>query len=70
MYSLQSVFYEFKVKCKVKNATVTYTRKHNKFFIYVYCLQKDINIKNEENKLKTLYFKHGICYQHGYGQQF
>ena len=45
-------------------------QENNKFLIYVYCLQKDINNKNEENKLKTLYFKHGICYQHGYRQQF
>ena len=52
MSSLHSGFNEFKEKCKVKNAIITYTRKHNKILIYEYCLQKDIDIKNEENKLK------------------
>ena len=52
MSALHSVFYEFKEKCKVKNAIINYTRKHDEFFIYVYCLQRNINIKNEENKLK------------------
>ena len=68
MSSLHSGFNEFKEKCKVKNAIITYTRKHNKILIYVYCLQKDIDIKNEENKLKFVCYKHGICYQYGYGQ--
>ena len=49
MSSLHSVFYEFKEECKVKNEIVNYTKKHDKFFFLVYCLQKDINIKNEEN---------------------
>ena len=40
------------------------------FFIYVYCLQTDIGIKNKENKLKTICYKHGICYEHSYGEQF
>ena len=70
MSSFQSVFHEFKEKCQVKNAIFTYARKHDEFFIYIYCLQKDINIKNEENKLKTFCYKHEICYQYGYQQQF
>ena len=68
MSSLHSGFKEFKEKGKVKNVIIIYTRKHNKILIYVYCLQKDIDIKNEENKLKFVCYKHGICYQYGYGQ--
>ena len=70
MSAIHSVFYEFKEKCKAKNAIVTYTIKHNEFWIYVYCLQKDIDIKIEANKLKNLCFKHGIYYHRGYGCQF
>ena len=68
MSAFHSVFYEFKGKCKVKNAIINYTRKHDEFLIYVYCLQRNINIKNEENKLKTLCSKHGIYCQHNYGE--
>ena len=63
MSALLAVFQEFKEKCKVKNPIITYTRKNNEFLIYIYVLQKDISIKNEENKLRTLCFKHGILYQ-------
>ena len=59
MSTLHSVFYKFKEKSKVKNAIVFYL-----------CLQTDIGIKNKENKLKTICYKHGICYQHSYGEQF
>ena len=63
MSALLAVFQEFQEKCKVKNSIITYTRKNNEFLIYIYVLQKDISIKNEENKLRTLCFKHGILYQ-------
>ena len=50
MSALLAVFQEFQEKCKVKNSIITYTRKNNEFLIYIYVLQKDISIKNEENK--------------------
>ena len=58
-----AVFQEFKEKCKVKNSIITFTRKNNEFLICIYALQKDIDIKNEENKLRTLCYKHGIFYK-------
>ena len=67
--ALHMVFREFKENCKVKNAIINYSRKQNEFLIYVYCLQKDINITNEKkNKLKTLCYKHGISFEYEYGQ--
>ena len=63
-----AVFQEFKEKCKVKNSIITFTRKNNEFLICIYALQKDIDIKNEENKLRTLCYKHGICYKNDWGQ--
>ena len=50
MSALLAVFQEFKEKCKVENSIITYTKKNNEFLIYIYVLQKDISIKNEENK--------------------
>ena len=48
---------------------MTYTRKDNEFLIYVYCLEKSIDVKNDENKLKTLCYKCGLCYQHDWEQK-
>ena len=69
MSALLAVFQEFKEKCKVHNSIITYTRKNNEFLIYIYALQKNIDIKNEENKLRTLCYKPGICYLDDWGQQ-
>ena len=69
MSPLLAVFQEFKEKCKVHNSIITYARKNNKLLIYIYALQKDIDIKNEENKLRTLRYKPGICYLNDWGQQ-
>ena len=62
MPALTSIFHEFKEKCIVKNAKITYTRKNDEFLIYVYCQANDVNIKSKENKLKTICNKHGLCY--------
>ena len=69
MSALLAVFQEFKEKCKVHNSIITYTRKNNEFLIYIYALQKNIDIKNEENKLRTLCYKPGIYYLNDWGQQ-
>ena len=69
MSALLAVFQEFKEKCKVHNSIITYARKNNELLIYIYALQKDIDIKNEENKLRTLCYKPGICYLDDWGQQ-
>ena len=69
MSALFAVFQEFKEKCKVHNSIITYARKNNEFLIYIYALQKNIDIKNEENKLRTLCYKPGIYYLNDWGQQ-
>ena len=69
MSPLLAVFQEFEEKCKVHNSIITYARKNNELLIYIYALQKDIDIKNEENKLRTLCYKPGICYLDDWGQQ-
>ena len=46
MSALLTVFHEFKEKCKVHNSIMPYTRKNNKFLIYIYALQKDTDMKN------------------------
>ena len=30
--------------------------------LYVYCIEKDINILNEKNRLLNLYCKHGVSW--------
>ena len=48
--SLPVVFNDFKKDCKIKKATMDFSRKENKFLIYIYCLEKDINVKKEKKK--------------------
>ena len=48
---------------------MTYKRKGNEFLIDIYFLEKDFDVKNDENKLKTLCYKCGLCYQHDWEQQ-
>ena len=49
--ALTSIFQEFKESCNVTHSIITYSRKKDEFLIYIYALQKDIKIENEENKL-------------------
>ena len=44
-----------------------FSRKENKFSIYVYCLEKDINFKKEKRRLMKLYYEHGLFYETCYG---
>ena len=61
------VFNDFKEDCKIKKAIMDFSRKQNEFLIYIYCLEKDINVKKEKKKLEKLYFKHGLSYELCYG---
>lgn len=65
--ALTAIFQEFKENCNVTHSIITYSRKKDEFLIYIYALQKDIKIENEENKLLALCYKHGICYENNWG---
>ena len=39
---------------KIKNAIISLTRKENDYVLDVYCLQKDINVLKEKNRLFNL----------------
>ena len=58
-----TVFQEFKEKSKIHNASITHVRKNDEFLLYISCLQKDINIKNEQKRLINSCYKHGRCWQ-------
>lgn len=58
-----TVFQEFKEKSKIHNASITHVRKNDEFLLYISCLQKDINIKNEQKRLINSWYKHGRCWQ-------
>ena len=49
------LFREFKEKCKIDNTIINYQRKENDFVIYIYSLEKDMDIKKEKNRLLNLY---------------
>lgn len=50
---------EIKLTSKIKNAIISWN-----FVLYVYCLEKDINILKEKNHLFNLIVKHGVSW-HG-----
>ena len=66
--ALTSLFCEFKENYNISNAITDYTRIENEFSIHIYCLEKDIDIKKERNRLLHLYYKHGLSYNLCYGQ--
>ena len=57
-----SIFQEFKENSKINKAGFNYNRKDDEFLVYVHCPQMDINIKNEQNRLLNLCYKHGLCW--------
>lgn len=67
--ALNIILWEFKENCKIRNAIIDYQRKQNECLIYIYCLKMDINVKNENNKLVDLCYKHEPCYKLGYFHQ-
>ena len=67
--ALTLLLQEFKENCNIENAIIDYQRKENKFSIFIYCLEKYIDIKKERNRFLHLYYKHGLSYHLWYGQQ-
>ena len=66
--TLTLLFCEFKENCNIDNAIIDYTRKESEYSIHICCLEKDIDIKKERNRLLHLYYKHGSSYNLCYGQ--
>lgn len=51
------LFREFKEKCKIDNTIINYQRKENDFVIYIYSLEKDMDIKKEKKQTIKLVLK-------------
>ena len=62
MSGIVNAFKEFKQTSKINNVIIDWSRKNNEIMLYVYCIEKDINILNEKNRLLNLYCKHGVSW--------
>ena len=51
MSGIVNTFGEFKQTSKINNVIIDWSRKNNEIILYVYCIEKDINILNEKNRL-------------------
>ena len=49
MSDIVNAFEEFKQTSKINNVIIDWSRKNDEIIIYVYCIEKDINILNEKN---------------------
>ena len=52
--SLRALVDDFKQTLKIRNNVVIWIKKERKFIITVYCLEKDISVKNELDYLNVL----------------
>ena len=57
-----NVFEEFRETSKIKNVIIDWSQKNNKIMLYMYCIEKDINLLNEKNRLLNLCCKHGVSW--------
>ena len=48
------LFQEFKGSCQTENVIINYYRKNNEFVINIYCLNKDIDLQKEKDRLMIL----------------
>ena len=62
MSGILNAFEEFRETSRIKNVIIDWSRKNNEIMIYVYCIEKDINVLNEKNKLLNLCCKHGVSW--------
>ena len=65
MSGVVNAFEEFKQTSKINNVIIDWGRKNNEMILYVYCIEKDINILNEKNRLLNLCCKHGVSWRGG-----
>ena len=57
---LHALVNDFSQTLKIPNNVVTWISKERKFVITVYCLEKDISVKNELDYLNVLHKHHGL----------
>ena len=62
MSGIVNAFKEFKQTSKINNVIIDWSRKNNEIMLYVYCIEKDINILNEKNRLLNLCCKHRVSW--------
>ena len=62
MSGIVNAFEEFGETSKIKNVIIDWSRKNNEIMLYVYCIEKDINVLNEKNRLLNLCCKHGVSW--------
>ena len=66
MSGIVNAFEEFRETSKIKNVIIDWSRKNNEIMLYVYCIEKDINVLNEKNRLLDLCCKHRVSWgEHG-----
>ena len=58
--SLRALVNDFKEHLKISNNVVTWISKEKQFALTVYCLEKDISVKNKIDFLNLLYRRHGL----------
>ena len=51
MSGIVNAFEEFGETSKIKNVIIDWSRKNNEIMLYVYCIEKDINVLNEKRLL-------------------
>ena len=54
MSGIVNAFEEFRETSKIKNVIIDWSRKNNEIMLYVYCIEKYINVLNEKNRLLNL----------------
>ena len=60
--SLHALTNGFQQMLKIPNNVVTWINKERKFVITVYCLEKDISVKNELDYFNVLHKQRGLIW--------
>ena len=63
MSGLNCAFQEFLETSKIKNTIIDKHRKIDEYKIMVYCMEQNIDVNKEKNRLFNLCLKHGVGYQ-------
>ena len=68
--SLECAFQKFKEKCNFEKWIITWKKREKKFFLFIYCLEKDIDILKEKKRLSKLLIKHGVWWGDSWDNDF
>ena len=58
--SWHSLYIDFKENCSVKKKITEWKKNKNEYMIILYCLEDNINVKEETELLNKLYKRHGL----------